>query len=244
MHRPSSLVPTRAAWTPWPARSRAAVVVYPAQWRAINRASRSLFGRPLQRWELAGLAGAPDGAEVDVQTSSGELYLDTSEPLAARYRTHHTVLHAGCVLVVVIEGFHIHEESLQNKGIGLRMFYRQVENAKRLGIDRIETRAGRQAHENGYYTWPRFGFDGPLSQGIRAKLPFGLRDAQNVLDLIDCEQGRLWWKEHGETICVVFDLSGRSRCLAALEKYVGQRMHCHFVAVDTFPCRGVAKKNH
>ena len=88
---------------------------------------------------------------------------------------------------------------------------------------RIETTAGRRCGENGYYTWPRLGFEGPLSPRIERKLPPGLEHARTVLDLMACEKGRLWWSEHGETICVAFDLNVGSRSRDVFTRYLREK---------------------
>jgi hypothetical protein len=208
----------------WPARSRAEVSFYLGERQDVERVVRRLFGRALRRWEYAGLAGAPDDARVELGACDGQLYLETSDPLANRYRTFHLARRAAARLVIVNEGFCIQVETMQRSGLGLRVFYRQVENAAALGVDRIEAIAGRCHGENGYYTWPRFGFDGPLPGSVKANLPLGLERACRVLDLMECDKGRLWWREHGCTIRVTFDLAAGSRSQSALERYVGAKL--------------------
>ncbi|GAG31337.1 unnamed protein product, partial [marine sediment metagenome] len=187
------------------------MVFYRGEERQIERITLRLFGRRLRTWEYAGLAGAPDGAQVEFGIYHDQLYVEMGDPAANRYRVILLVRRAGAEVVIVMEGFHIHERDLQGKGFGLKIFHRQLANAKALGVDRIETTAGRRNDENGYYTWPRFGFDGPLSQRIIENLPLGLEHVRTVLELIECEKGRLWWKQHGETIDVTFDVADRSR---------------------------------
>lgn len=143
------------------------------------------------------------------------------DPLGAPAEAH---------LVIVKDAFHIHVEDMRRQGLGLRIFHRQLENAKTLGIQRIETIAGRRDGENGYYTWPRFGFDGPLPEEIHEKLPLGLEHARTVLDLIDCEKGRLWWREHGDTIDVAFDVAEGSRSRKVFERYVRNKLKRDFRA--------------
>ena len=143
-----------------------------------------------------------------------------SDPLAARYRTHHDICLLDGHLVLVNEGFHIHVGSMRRKGLGLRMFHRQLENAKTLGVTRIEADAGRRSGENGYYTWPRFGFDGLLPTEVRRGLPSRMKGVRSVLDLMVCERGRQWWKEHGRTISVTFDMSVQSRSRLVFDRYI------------------------
>jgi len=219
-----SAASSRKLWEPWPARSRAEVVVYPGQRPHVERTARRLFGRRLHPWEYAGLAGAPDDARVELDTFHGQLSLETSDPISGCYRLFHYVDSSRAGLVVVKEGAGILRRKMQRKGLGLSIFHRQVENTMALGVDCIETLAGRRDDENGYYTWPRFGFDGRLPAEVIENLPPGLEDAVTVLDLMDCEQGRVWWREHGTTIRVLFDLTEGSRSRMMFDGYVRSKL--------------------
>jgi hypothetical protein len=215
--------PFATSWEPWPARSRANVVFLPGERGAAERIVRRLFQRPLEGWEYAGLAGAPDDAQVEVGASRGKLYIEMGDPVAATYRGHYYVCLAALHLVVINDGFHIPLRALQRCGLGLRILHRQVAAAAALGVDRIEVVAGRRREENGYYTWPRFGFEGVLPARLRRMLPIGLGSAKTVLDLMECEKGRAWWRENGVTIGARFDLAAGSRSRAALDRYVRTR---------------------
>ncbi|HUT11864.1 MAG TPA: hypothetical protein VMY42_15290 [Thermoguttaceae bacterium] len=207
----------------WPARSRADVHFSYGEEADVSRVARRLFGRKLRDWEHAGLAGAPDGAQVEVGTYRGGLHLDVSDPAESGFRAVFLVRGAASELVIVIDAFHIHVVNMRKKGLGLQIFHRQLSNAELLGIRRIKTIAGRGEDENGYYTWPRFGFDGPLSGKIRDCLPPGFERARSMLDLMDCEKGRLWWREHGEAIEVTFVVAAGSRSREVFRRYVRGR---------------------
>lgn len=214
-------------WTPsglWPKRSQAEVVLSRGEERRVLRTARRLFGRELQSWQYAGLIGAPDRAQVEVSGYQQGLHIELGDPVANAYRAIVLVRRRAGKLVIVKEAFHIHLASLRRKGLGLRIFHRQLENALALGVDRMELIAGRRDDENGYYTWPRFGFDGPLPRRIRRHLPLGLEHARTVLDLIACEKGRLWWSAHGRTIPVSFHMADHSRCRKVFEQYVRRKL--------------------
>ena len=123
------------------------------------------------------------------------------------------------------DGFHISLAHRQRRGLGLHIVHRQVAAAAALGVDRIEVLAGRRRHENGYYTWPRFGFESVLPAQLRRTLPTDLRSAQTVLDLMECAQGRAWWRANGVSIGARFDLAAGSRSRAAFEQYVRSKMN-------------------
>ena len=103
------------------------------------------------------------------------------------------------------------------------MLKSQLDHARRLHVSRIELVAGRRSRENGYYSWPRFGFDGPLPSLVQRELPGDLRHARNVLDLMECQSGRQWWKEHGVPVPVAFDMTRHSRSWEVFRRYVRER---------------------
>jgi len=182
--------------------------------------ARQLFGRRLEAWEYAGLAGAPDDALVEVGTLGGGLYLELSGPPRQAYRAFQLILRVQQSLVIANDGFQILRKRQQRHGLGLRVFARQLLHACRLGIGRIETVAGRRSNENGYYTWPRFGFDGRLPPAVRECLPAGLKHCQCVLDVMDREDGRRWWRAHGVSMPVAFDVTSHSRSWEVFRRYV------------------------
>lgn len=211
-------------WTPWPARSRAEVAFLRGEQAAAERTAHRLFDRQLELWEYAGLAGAPDDAQVEIGASGGELYLEMRDPAAA-YRAYYYIRRTGQQLAMINDGSCIAIRSLQHCGLGLRIFLRQAAAAAALRVARIRVVAGRRHDENGYYTWPRFGFEATLPARLRRMLPIGLDRARTVLDLMDYEKGRRWWRENGVTIAAVFDLAVGSRSRAALRQYVGMKMN-------------------
>jgi hypothetical protein len=205
-----------------PCFSRAKVVFYDGEGRQVERSTQHLFGRLLQPWEYAGLAGAPDDALVEVGTLQGGIYLELCEPLGNGYRASHVAPRLSLGVVLFHEGFHIQRKSLRRQGLGLRVLHRQLCAAKFLGVRRTIAMAGRSPAENGYYTWPRYGFDGPLPSEVRRRLPRGLEHARTVLDLIECESGRQWWKRNGAPLYVSFDLADGSRSWTVFRQYVEQ----------------------
>ena len=209
-----------AAWDRPVARSRACVTFFAEERPGLDRITTRCFGRRLCDWELAGLAGAPDDAEVDVGTFRGQIYLELNHPAASDYGGVQLVRFLQGEPVLVIEALHIHRRWMQTQGLGLTIFARQLEHARRLGIRRIETTAGRGHRENGYYTWPRFGFDGLLPSEVRQGLPSSMKGVRSVLDLMGCEHGRQWWREHGRTISVAFDMAVQSRSRLVFDRYI------------------------
>jgi hypothetical protein len=58
-----------------------------------------------------------------------------------------------------------------------------------------------------------------LPMSLRRVLPMGLEHARTVLDVMEIEKGRKWWREHGTKIRAMFDLSIGSRSLEVLRRY-------------------------
>jgi hypothetical protein len=128
------------------------------------------------------------------------------------------------------------KEKSQGKGIGSDVFGRQVEQAQEQGVAYIACHAAKENPKdpdkphNGYYTWPRMGYDQTieaveeddevLAVSIRKNFP----DAKSILDIMITKQGRDWWKENGDDLHQMkFDLSPGSRSLKILEAYQNER---------------------
>lgn len=214
-------------------RPQATVVVYPSERAQIRKTSIRLFGRDLELWEYAGLCGAPDDAIVEVGTFERGLYFEFYPPGDRTYQGVRLVREDADGPVLIDDGFHIFDPFLQRRQFGLRMFRRQLQFAVALGIRRIQITAGRRHDENGYYTWPRFGFDGPLPQSIRKMLPEEFRQAKTVLDLIDSPTGRTWWRENGVTTYLEFDLAPGSRSRRTFDSYIAEKTPCSALVLQT-----------
>ena len=116
--------------------------------------------------------------------------------------------------------------SAQGTGFGTTAFANQVRAAVKAGVSRISTTAGRAGagssygSMNGYVTWPRLGYDAPLEKHQLRRLPPELKGAKTVLDLYQTPAGREWWKKHGTTTSMTFDVTPGSPSLKALNTYL------------------------
>ena len=116
--------------------------------------------------------------------------------------------------------FYIEGRGRTGQGLATRMLARAIDRLRAGGFRRIRTdAAGRpDAPMNGYYTWPRLGFDAKLSElEINQFRELGHR-ALHLSDLMATSSGRAAWKAHGEACFVTFDLapgSVSSRVFAA-----------------------------
>lgn len=203
----------------------------------VRRVAGELFGPAVTSRHFAGLAGAPDGAEVEVGVCQGNLTIEISDPQHRIYRGVSRVFRTADGLVLTIEALHIHRPSMRGRGLGLAIFARQLQTARMLGIVRIETRAGRRCGENGYYSWPRYGFDGRLPRWLVSRQPPEFCSAQSVLDLMASQRGRQWWLAHGFTLDVVFDVHKASRSSQTLRRYLPQSRQAVRTSQAVWPAR-------
>jgi len=124
---------------------------------------------------------------------------------------------------------------------GTEIFVNQVRGLKKLGVDRIKTTAARSDSNNpdnsmnGYYTWPRMGFDGSVPSAVYSELPPNLKQQvdsnptgskipRSVLNLYTTQEGRDWWQKNGDEVHdAVFDLSDGSLSMRTLNAYLNER---------------------
>lgn len=187
--------------------------------------------------DLPSLVGAPDDAEVTVvQGSKDTLWINVKHEAytAKRYLKADK---EGRVLMHNDE-FWMKPE-FQKSGLGTEIFARQVQFCRDAGLDYIECHAakenGRNAAKphNGYYTWPRLGYDMSLTDedgihdsdvSVYAAARKAFPDAETVLDVMETKEGRDWWKANGtDMLEAKFDLSEDSRSTRVMEAYLNER---------------------
>lgn len=106
------------------------------------------------------------------------------------------------------------------EGIGTRMLATQVLSAEAEGFREIETTAAGRAGTTwqGYYVWPRLGFDGEIEEDFLRDMPDDVRrdvdeladgEPPRFLHMMASPTGRQWWKENGRDVDVSFPLGGR-----------------------------------
>jgi hypothetical protein len=112
-------------------------------------------------------------------------------------------------------------------GMAREAFARQLEEAKKLGVDRIELTAARNDDPRflqvGYSVWPKFGFDGPLNPSRAIRLPEPLQGARKLSDLLASAEGRDWWEKHDWSIHLEFDMTPGSRSWQTWRAYVARK---------------------
>ncbi|EIC28016.1 phage head morphogenesis protein, SPP1 gp7 [Methylomicrobium album] len=169
----------------------------------------------------ASMMGAPDGSVIELIAVDNAYEFEATGPLLQNAMLRH--LQADVSGLVMHNDYFALEPAFRKQKIGTRSFAQQVATLATLGVVSIETYAAGSFEEkayNGYYTWPRLGYDAPLTAQDIAALPPELRTARSVLDLMASEAGRAWWQTHGGPREMVFDLSAGSRSRRILQAYL------------------------
>jgi len=165
------------------------------------------------------LVGAPDGSIVSV--SRGPSY---SDKITIQVQNHQLGIVATRSMETDPETREkiVYNESIEigskyrGSGIGADIFSQQVQEASAAGFSKIKTDASRQPGYNGYYTWARLGYDGPIPKSVRDKFP----GVSRVSELMRTPEGRSAWKEHGDTFAGEFDLKPGSQSRRVLDAYM------------------------
>ena len=177
--------------------------------------------------QWAALAGARDGSIVELRSHGSDAHAGVT--MVVR---HPSIVSQRRSIYRDPDGTMIMENEIfkltdTGKGQGSDAFASQVHWARKMGIEKIETTAVRDDAEgyNGYYTWPRLGYDGKLTAFRKGQLPQWLKDKkpQTVRDLFDIEGGKEWWKESGGSVNMEFDLREGSRSLEVLRNYLKEK---------------------
>lgn len=197
----------------------------------VKKLSKKFFGTE-ELDTMAKVTGAPPGAEVAGYSSRGELIIWWKNDDGRAKRTISKNDEGD--LEIENASFDV-EKSKRGQGIGTKIFNDQVQAAAEAGVSKIKTTAaGNTSGDtgmNGYYTWPRLGYDTRISNALNllpskkkkeAKDKFP--DAKNISDLMKTSSGRSWWKRNGVSIQgMEFDLTENSQSRRVLDAYVKEK---------------------
>jgi len=180
------------------------------------------FGPGITARHIAAAAGAPDDAiQVRVSLGSGGpggLHVFVETPTGNMSRTVVSEAEGARPTTIKNESYFIYEGH-QGKGEGTRIFAAQVKAAAALGFREIRTHAIRDVDANGYYSWPRMGYDGRVPSEITAIAPRQFSGYEKVSDFMKTPEGRDWWKENGDEVYLEFDLTPGSLSRRTLDAY-------------------------
>ena len=107
----------------------------------------------------------------------------------------------------------------RGQGYAKEWFDSVVTQSRKAGKKEIKLYASRASDMNGYYTWPRYGFDAELPPYILREARMAGLSARKVSDLMKTEEGRKWWLTNGKSLYMTFDLDENSLNSGIWNKY-------------------------
>ncbi len=194
-----------------------------------RQAVARVFGRDLDDDTLKSVANAFHGGTVEVSVMGNNIITRSVSPDGSS-ATRTFFRNAEGKLECHNDYFRIADDSYYN-GHGVGVFLNQVRGLKAAGVDVITTHAAGSLNHpdfNGYYTWPRFGYEATIDNSQFARLPADVKrkmgNSRSMLKLFETEGGPEAWKRHGSDLYRAhFDLSDGSPNIKALESYLEVR---------------------
>jgi hypothetical protein len=189
------------------------------------------------RDNVASACGAPDGTNIQC---SGATKLKVSVHGEGIQYMKRTVAKDKEGRVFIHNDLFVVDDETAPEGFGTSCLAREVEQASKLGVAYIETHAAGywgNTEFNGYYTWPRLGYDQTLDvlaqdrgsghtdgEQVAKKAREAFPDAESVLDIMSTAEGREWWKKNGcDLLHAKFDLTPGSRSMRVHKEYLEER---------------------
>jgi hypothetical protein len=116
-------------------------------------------------------------------------------------------------------------------GIGTRVIYSICKGALNLGLKNFDLIALKGAKNNGYYTWPRLGFDKEFNEVeirtfrnvMKRNSDLPIDEIRYVSDFMRTKEGRVFWRKYGIALPLTFDLQGDSDSWATLNAYLREK---------------------
>jgi hypothetical protein len=170
----------------------------PASKAEVDALGKDVFGHAPSLNEYAALVGAPDGSKVIVTVGQKDklVVFVSNKKLGLSSERWLWKTEEG----PVIFNTKMYLDDKAPAGMGTRILAHQVAAGRALGVASITTSATRDEGLNGYYTWPRLGFDGALPDHL--VVPATLGHPRSVGEVMKTEAGRSWWKVNGRTVLV------------------------------------------
>lgn len=186
-----------------------------------QKVAGKVLDRKIGSQEMLNLAGIGHG-QASITINGDQVVISASND---QYRLTRTLKqnYAGKI-VLQADSFHVAKEH-QGSGIGAEVFGRMIQEARRLGVNKIVTFAARSPEENGYWAWPKFGYDTEISGDLRSLLPRSLAGAERLSDLLVTPEGSEWWRQHGTGTSLTFDLTPGSRSMEMWKTYLQVKAH-------------------
>lgn len=199
--------------------SEAEIVYKHTSEERVAKAAKDFFGKESTPQDFASIVGAPKDAKVTVEVEGREASVAIKHK---DYRAFRIITHDREGNLYVANMSIVVKESMRGQGLGSQIFGKQVANAVRLGAKYIQCTAVRGGGDNGYYTWPRLGYDFEFDADIIRRLPEQFKGATRISDLMKTPEGREYWRDSGVSSETRFDLSEDSLSRRILKEYLAE----------------------
>lgn len=186
---------------------------------------------------IAHLCGAPSGASVSMNLTRYGLTFEVRDPTYLESFNTVSVRRNANSIYLYLDFIHLRSNA--PRGMGGAMLWRMARACAALGLREIQCLATGGIRFAalpsgdrimGYYAWPRYGFDGPVSvcdadDELAANFPFfpeGLASGAltQLLDLFDANGGRQFWLVAGDERDLSFEVAPSSRSVITLHRYL------------------------
>lgn len=201
----------------------------------------TIAGKKISKQEMADLCGVANDSVVSIEKYAGQIDYPNEFWVVRASNPHVYIEHLERVITTDETGqlfvkneYQFLQEKQKGKGLPVFALLQQIEMARSLGVAYIKTDAAGSPNSktfNGYYTWARLGFNSePFGEVELSLLPNDLKHVTDLNDLMQTEQGRKWWKEHGWSITLKFDVHRDSKSIQLLSQYVRERFGLNYLS--------------
>lgn len=181
--------------------------------------------------EVARAAGAIDDSHVEFDvTSKGNLSVSIEHPYLKAFRSFYKAVQPdGSSVLTIIHGSQKTTDHI--RGSGHKRFNEVIPLLKKLGVGKIiipEATGSKYGGSNGYYTWPRFGFDTEMTEEQFDSLPKDIQQQmgkkRDMHTLFSLPNGPKTWEEEGSSLShMSFDLNDNSEHMKRFKDYYNDK---------------------
>jgi hypothetical protein len=188
----------------------------------IRKSIESVIGQSVSDPEIALLVGAIDDSTVEISEYANNTFLAQIKHKHILEQVRIFGKTTDNVLYIKNEVFQTQPDS--PKKIGLISLAREIFQAEKFKFTYIRTfAAGKKDEGNiGYYVWARFGFNAPLTQKEKAKLPDSLKTANDLNELFKLG-GKFWWWQNGTGRDMIFELDESKTSYQIWQTYLQEK---------------------
>lgn len=200
---------------------RAKVRVWNADEKRIETVQNNMFGRQLTAQNLSNLMGNPVGGTIELKVVDGKFRLKNNHDSLVR---EHVGTFSGTKGNLTFRQTLTPRINLPDNTTA-KLVNTQVPALRQVGTRRFLQDATRDYdRDHNYRNAARAGFDAPLSPNLRKLMQEStfedIKGATKISDLMKLENGRSWWKTHGQGFLGEFDLNPGSTSTKLLKDFL------------------------